>query len=152
MIQSVGLDALREMLAAGRECTVPVRGTSMNPFLVEGDQLSLRALSSEGLRLGDLMAFEQEGRLIVHRCAGRVIRQGHLRYRQKGDNQSGFSLVEPAQVVGRVGEVMRGNHRLDLEDPAARWEARLRGLYARTACLLLEGRACLGRCLRRTSA
>lgn len=131
-------EALALLLKAGRDAVVPVQGTSMNPFLLQGDRLHIRRASPDQLRLGDLMAFRREGALIVHRYAGRVHRDGELWLRQKGDNVAGFSLVPLADLVGRADWVVRGERTLDLSGGAARWRNRVLGCRAWLICTLWD--------------
>lgn len=92
---------------AGRPIDVRIEGASMLPLIRPGDTVSLCLINGDELKTGDLIAFRQDGDLIVHR----FIKQRKIdRSRwlcQKGDNLSGWSWIPEDDVLGRV-ESIRG--------------------------------------------
>lgn len=131
-------EAFQLLLWSERETLVPIQGTSMHPYLKQGDRLRLVPARAEELGLGDLMAFRRGDELVVHRMAGRVRREEVSCLRQKGDNLRGFSLVRPEEVLGRVSHVLRGDRELDLARPSERLGNRVRGLRAWAFCAGFE--------------
>jgi hypothetical protein len=69
----------REALARGVPARLRVFGRSMTPALRGGTRIEIRPLT-RGPRLGDVVACERGGRLVVHRVVGvqgsRIITQG----------------------------------------------------------------------------
>ncbi|RMH36650.1 MAG: hypothetical protein D6689_22125 [Deltaproteobacteria bacterium] len=86
-----------------------VRGSSMWPAVRDGSVVEIRPCSVDELRLGDLVAFERTGCLVVHRLVDR--RGGRLRF--AGDAVIGDDgWFEPGAVLGRVRVLSR---------PPVRW-------------------------------
>jgi len=56
---------------AGRVIDVKIEGSSMRPLMSPGDTVSLRLTDGSVLKTGDLIAFPQDGTLIVHRLTKR---------------------------------------------------------------------------------
>lgn len=92
---------------AGRPIDVRIEGASMLPLIRPGDTVSLCLINGDELKTGDLIAFRQDGDLIVHRFIKqrRIDRSRWLC--QKGDNLSGWSWIPEDDVLGRV-ESIRG--------------------------------------------
>ena len=72
----------------------------MEPALIAGDLVVYRR-SEPDLRRGDLVLFEHEGGLVVHRVAG-VQRNGALRTRGDANDALDALPVEPDAVRGEV--------------------------------------------------
>jgi N-acetylglutamate synthase-like GNAT family acetyltransferase len=100
----------RGILAEGEPFSFRARGRSMEPFLREGDLLTVRPVAPEDLRVGDVAFFRAPGpRLVAHRIVGRRARNGRLVLTVRGDAGSGAAeLVEGPDVLGRVESVTRG--------------------------------------------
>jgi signal peptidase I len=90
---------------AGREMSLTVSGTSMEPFLRAGDQVTVRPVGSGSIRRGDIIAFRNEGRVIIHRIVGRREFDGDSFYCQKGDNLDGWTLVPTEAIIGKAVSV-----------------------------------------------
>lgn len=131
--------ALKALLAAGRRASVVTEGTSMRPCLQAGDTVMLEAAGPDELVPGDLIAFFQNGHLVVHRYGGWVRKEGARWLRQKGDNQEGYGLVPADALVGRACAIQRGTAVRDLTRGAARLGSRVRGLRLLSTCVAREG-------------
>jgi len=93
---------------AGRPIDVRIEGASMLPLIRPGDTVSLRLINGDELKkTGDLIAFRQDGCLIVHRFIKQLKINKSLWLCQKGDNLSGWSWISEDDVLGRV-ESIRG--------------------------------------------
>ena len=93
---------------AGRPVDVRIEGASMLPLIRPGDTVSLRLINGDELKkTGDLIAFRQDGCLIVHRFIKQRTINKSLRFCQKGDNLPGWSWISEDDVLGRV-ESIRG--------------------------------------------
>lgn len=102
-----------ELLLAMRERGAPlrtmVRGFSMNPFLRDGDVLTISTML-DTLRIGDIVAFRhpRDGRLAIHRLVRRT-KKGWLAW---GDNcPEPDGEVAPGDILGRVILVERNGRR-----------------------------------------
>lgn len=95
-----------------------VRGSSMQPWVRPGDIALIRRTSIEAVRCGDVVLFQREDRLFVHRL---VEKRGTLReaeFLAKGDAHPGPDGVINHQVfLGRVTCIYRGDKRIDLDSP-----------------------------------
>jgi len=134
MKRDAAIAALKGLLEEGRDCSVAIRGTSMHPFLEAGDRVHLQAVEVSRLRVGDLIAFRQDGRLVVHRYAGRVARAGACRLRQKGDNLRGHGEIPAEALVGRAVWAERGTQRRNFLQGRGLASNRLRGAWAWACC------------------
>jgi signal peptidase I len=104
-----------------------VLGASMFPWIRTGDLVFVRACSLEQAARGDVILFERDARLFVHRvirrgatrfgdgAAGHVATSGNLLV-TKGDALDATDApVTRAEFLGRVIRVHRGNRHVDLE-------------------------------------
>lgn len=106
------LKAVSALIAEGREVTVPVRGGSMNPFLVDNRDCVLLVPAPERLRRGDIVLFRRSsGQYVLHRIvAVRRSRPGGHEpvYFMRGDAQEMTEgPVARAQVRALAARVMR---------------------------------------------
>ena len=106
------LNAVSALIAEGREVTVPVRGGSMNPFLVDNRDCVLLVPVPERLRRGDIVLFRRSsGQYVLHRIvAVRRSRPGGHEpvYFMRGDAQEVTEgPVARAQVRALAARVMR---------------------------------------------
>ena len=106
------LNAVSALIAEGREVTVPVRGGSMNPFLVDNRDCVLLVPVPERLRRGDIVLFRRSsGQYVLHRIvAVRRSRPGGHEpvYFMRGDAQEMTEgPVARAQVRALAARVMR---------------------------------------------
>jgi len=94
-----------EVLQSTGELRFRVSGISMLPTLWPGDLLRIRANPSSQIGPGDVVLFEREGRFFVHR----VVRTRAECVVTRGDCMpQDDSPISPAQILGRVMEVRRG--------------------------------------------
>jgi len=63
-------DVLRLLIAGGGRPRLAMRGTSMLPLLREGMILELTAFDRTSARVGDVIVFVQDARLVAHRIIG----------------------------------------------------------------------------------
>lgn len=92
-----------------------IRGTSMSPLLKENDLIKIKYVLPKELRLGDLITYYNNEKLITHRYFGKIGKNGQKRLIEKGDN-SFFSIMPENQMIGRVIAVKRNNHFISLSD------------------------------------
>jgi signal peptidase I len=105
---------LRELMQAALERDVPFRfralGSSMTPFIREGDVVVVHPLHSRKPAPGQVVAFihPANGSVLVHRV---VRRQGSI-YQIQGDNMPGQTdgSVPEENILGRVTQVKRNEH------------------------------------------
>ncbi len=95
-----------------------VRGSSMQPWVRPGDIALIRRTGIEEVRCGDVVLFQREDRLFVHRL---VEKRGTLRaaeFLAKGDAHPGpDGVITDQLILGRVTCIYRGEKRIDLDSP-----------------------------------
>ncbi len=105
-------EVAREVLARGRSFRFLAPGTSMSPFIRDGDVVTLVPFDAAACAPGDVVAFVQpeSGRLVVHRVvavAGDRCRiQGDNNPTEDGDFPFG-SIIGTVARVERAGKVVR---------------------------------------------
>jgi GNAT superfamily N-acetyltransferase len=102
-------------------------GHSMSPFIRDGDVLTVQAVTTDALRVGDVALYCRAGhRLAVHRVASRRVRGERAVLRMRGDAVVDTAERVPAQqVLGRVVRVQRGPRVIHLDRKVHRLMARL---------------------------
>ena len=99
--------------------TIPVKGISMAPFLVEGDRVEVVRVAPGDPKAGDLMVFLRGSELVVHRF---LAARGGL-FLEKGDGQCRGNWAPWPEALGRVVALWKAEVRLDLNaDP---WPQRM---------------------------
>lgn len=95
-----------------------VRGSSMQPWVRPGDIALIRRAGIEEVRCGDVVLFQRDDRLFVHRL---VEKRGTLReaeFLAKGDAHPGpDGVITDQLILGRVTCIYRGDKRIDLDSP-----------------------------------
>ena len=129
------LELLRGLLAEGFDVELRVTGSSMAPFIVGGDLVTVSPCkmsprASVPIKIGDIVAFVAGGRLVIHRLVarsgGRLVARGDAAGRPD-------EPVEADDVLGTVTRILRdGRPRRRGLGPARRLLAALsrRGILA----------------------
>jgi signal peptidase len=115
------------ILQGGSGLRFRARGTSMRPFIRDGDVLEVQPLDGAPVRRGDvLLCRDGRGRLVAHRVIRLGRHDGRVALRTRGDAlASPDRLVCLEQVLGRVVAVERGGRRIRLEHGLPRTVGRL---------------------------
>lgn len=100
---------------------VEFHGRSMEPFLVDGDDLEVEPVAWESIRAGDIVTYRLDERFPTFR----VVRVLPSKLILRGDNWP-FADFEawPEDVLGRVTARVRGGARLRAGDAEWRWRTR----------------------------
>jgi hypothetical protein len=105
---------LRSTLEQGAIFRFRAGGSSMSPFIRDGDVICIQDFGDLSPRVGQVVAYTRAGTggLVVHRVVGKA-RDGWL---VQGDHQSrkGAELVKRGQLHGRVTSMERGGRNLRL--------------------------------------
>lgn len=75
----------------------------MLPHLCDGDVVTVARVPPEAIGVGDVVCYESEGALVVHRVLGRDA--GH--FETKGDALAWVDRVPPERMLGRVTAIER---------------------------------------------
>ena len=106
-----------EILAQGHAFCFRARGSSMVPFIHDGDLLTVQPSSGAVLRVGDVALYRARGdRLAAHRVIALRAQGGRALLTVRGDASAGpGEPLSPDQLLGRVVQVQRGDRTLDLD-------------------------------------
>ena len=96
------IPALEMLKKSRRDIVLRVEGTSMMPLLKRGDRVVLKAADAEQLRRGELIAYRDEGNIIVHRLIRKKKVDDQWLLCQKGDNLAGWSWIGGDQLIGKA--------------------------------------------------
>lgn len=145
---SLSGEALLELMRAVLARSVPfrfrARGWSMDPFIRDGDVITISPLRGVLPRVGEVVAFAWSGTpsVVVHRVVGR--RGTGSLIRGDGVPEYADGIIPPQNVLGRVTRVERNGHDIWLglgpERIVIAWLSRFG--------LLVSLRRWLTRCLR----
>lgn len=104
------VEQMLPLIEAGQKVTIPVRGSSMYPFLYDGrDQVVLRRPQNNELRRGATVFFRYYDRYMIHR----IVRVRERELWIRGDNRrvGGYEKVPPEAVVA-IAESVKRNGRV----------------------------------------
>jgi hypothetical protein len=125
------MSAAADTLPAERE--VVTEGRSMFPLIRAGTRVFIRPVAPAELRPGDIIAFRDGERTVVHRLIQARRDAGQVQLREKGDNNPAARWIAPETVLGRAVRAERNGSVYRLEALAGRWRWR-----AWTRCSRLE--------------
>ncbi|MGA3213783.1 MAG: S24/S26 family peptidase [Terriglobales bacterium] len=135
-------DLAVELLRRCGEARLPVNGSSMLPSLWPGDILEVRHEDVAKIALGQVVVFQRDARLVVHRVIRRVRRDGSTLLITRGDRRwTPDAPVSSKELLGCVEVVERGDRRFQ---PSLTLWARVGSIICRSEM----GARALGRCMR----
>lgn len=99
-----------------------VIGSSMLPTIQVGDVLFLEKVPDDRIRVGELVVFRKNGKLLCHRIMIRYSKGGVTKFIEKGDNSLAWgNLISGEQIIGRVCKVYRGGKQIAVTSPIAKY-------------------------------
>ncbi|MBF0118853.1 MAG: signal peptidase I [Desulfobacterales bacterium] len=101
-----------------RKIKLIVKGFSMEPYIHANDTILINLLPYDKIKIGDITAFLQNGKIVVHRIIKIKKYKGKLLFCQKGDNLTGYSWIESDQIIGRVDIIERDNRKIYFKKPS----------------------------------
>ena len=100
---------------SGKDRTVRIEGTSMKPFIKDGNSITFTSLSNwEDLKIGDIAVFHGQSGLIAHRIVGRIKKDGKTWFNEKGDNRFYPTVIPEDVIIGKVTEIDKDDIKIDL--------------------------------------
>jgi signal peptidase I len=113
---------LTDLLDAGRQVRFNPSGTSMGPFIRQGDVVTVRPCSLSDLAFGDIVLFSAGREMYrVHRIVERFQADGRSLFVTRGDAcQDTDSPISPEDILGKVSVVTKGRWTLDLDKPCGK--------------------------------
>lgn len=108
-------DALRavlcDVLNKGMPFRFKARGTSMSPFIKDGDVLTICPERRNFIGKGDIVAYHHQrlNKIVIHR----IVEKKNSFYMLKGDNTTGINnLVYEKDILGRVSGIERNGKKV----------------------------------------
>ncbi len=106
-----------EELKSGRVFCFEVSMLSMLPVIKPKDEISVKKISIDSLRCGDIIVFERDREFHAHRFLGKKKYGAQIKLITKGDNS--FVIDTPVsedEFLGRVVSVRKNNKNVNLEN------------------------------------
>jgi signal peptidase I len=126
---AVFLELTRETINRGTLLHFKAHGTSMHPFIRNGDIIVNRPFKNTTAKIGDIIFFrrsEEENTYTAHRLIKKDKSGGVTRLLTKGDDLGYYDPpVLPEWVIGKIIQVERDNKRLVLTG----WPWRIFGVF-----------------------
>ena len=115
---------LTDLLDVGRQVRFNPVGTSMGPFIRQGDAVTVRPCSPRDLAFGDIVLFSAGREMEMYRVH-RIVKISHVDGRTfiitKGDaSPDTDSPISPEDILGKVSAVTKGRWTLDLDKPCGK--------------------------------
>jgi signal peptidase I len=102
------VDWCKEELAQGRSLKIPAHGFSMLPSINQGSIVQIEAISMEQILPGDLIAFQRQQHLVVHRVLKIKQTTTELLFQSQGD--SNMRIDERITSLNYIGKVTKKNN------------------------------------------
>jgi signal peptidase I len=104
-------------------------GTSMLPFLQEGDELFLELITLKDLFPGDIVVFREQDKFPVRRVL--LVNAATHSVLVTSDHWNDFQYVHTGRIMGRVTARQREESVLQSSHPSWKWTARWRWMVGR---------------------
>jgi hypothetical protein len=136
--QAVCGTALRLWKGSGKRISLTVETGSMAPMIRPGDAVEIAMLHADQARPGDIVAFLQNGHVIVHRLIKHDRSVYGRRLWQRGDSLFGWGFFDECDFIGKVAAIRRGSSVLNMDRAPWRLLNRFLGLAGRVRMEALE--------------
>lgn len=129
---------LNRRLDPGETVWLTMLSGSMLPVLPVGARVAVKAVDGDGCRVGDIVAFRRDSRLIAHRLVFGWGGRPAGWFLERGDGASDLRFLRPGDILGRIVAVREAHGPArDLTGPDHRWRD-LRAARRSLAHVLLE--------------
>lgn len=109
---------------------ITLTGTSMRPFLHQGDEAIIDKVAVTDLKSGDIIAFKIKEQYLAHRLIKIISYKNNFSLITKGDSCKEFdSPIFESDLVGKVSLVKRGNKTINLMSFQRRCISKLYSYY-----------------------
>lgn len=101
-------ETVKDLLRQGHSVELKAYGRSMIPFLHPGQKIKLQATDLDQIVPGDLVAFQQQDYLVVHRVHAVIFKNGSIQLLTKGDSNLNADVpVSSENYLAKVSGVFR---------------------------------------------
>ena len=113
------LGSVIEFIKSGKQVKINVVGSSMQPFLFDGDTIILRGIVFDSIRLGDILLGKYLGKYVLHR----VVRIGEGCVYLAGDkNLIQIEMVKLEEIYAIAATLLKDNRKIDLTNRIGRFK------------------------------
>jgi signal peptidase len=111
-------DISSEVLGRGGLFRFKAHGSSMYPFIQDGDVLTVQHVEIDALNSGDVAFYRSAGdRVVAHRVVGKNVINGQLIVTMRGDSVLDTNEhIAADHVLGKVVSIQRGQKIMQLDD------------------------------------
>ena len=88
---------------------------SMSPLLEEGNVVRVRRAEATRIRVGDIIAFKEGSKVVVHRVIGRFSTSGQLILRHRGDAGESSGEVLAENLIGKIFVIEKDERKIFLD-------------------------------------
>ncbi len=110
-LREITIETIRDAIQRRGSFRFSVKGVSMFPFLLDGDEVIIERADPEDLRIGDVVMYVRKELMIVHRIIKiYTTGEGRRHFVVRGDNLSHPDQpVWEEEIGGKATRVIRGN-------------------------------------------
>jgi hypothetical protein len=139
-IQDVLSEMWQEACENGRTVSFKIVSGSMSPVIQVGDIVQVSRVDPSKIGVGDIVAFRQDAKVMVHRVSAISRSNGGLRFRQGGDAGSTSLEIAARSLIGRIGVIKREGRDIRLDSPKQIISNKIFGYRLRLLDTLSRGR------------
>jgi len=115
--QSAVIEMWQEVCRSGGSLNFKILSGSMRPMIEVGDIVRVGRVEPDGVRVGDILAFQDGQNVVVHRIIGKSRSGRQLSFRHGGDAGGLSGSIAAQQLIGRVLAVKREGREVSLDTP-----------------------------------
>ena len=103
-------DLSTQILQQGTSLRFTAHGSSMSPFIRDGDVMTVEPVRVADLKVGDVVFYHTNGEMLAaHRVVGRHVEGDEIVLTMRGDSSLRYDeKVHAGRILGRVVNVQRG--------------------------------------------
>lgn len=95
--------------------SIPISGRSMFPLIDDRDLVTIEETSLSDIKKGDIIAFLNKGRFIVHRVIRTKSNGEGVFFCQKGDSSPFYTWINGNEILGRIVEINSCSREINLK-------------------------------------
>ena len=115
--QSALMEMWRETCRGGGSVSFKILSASMRPTIEVGDTVRVGRVEPSGVRVGDILAFQDGQNVVVHRIIDKNWSDRELRFRHRGDAGGLSGIIGAQHLIGKVLAVKRKEREISLDTP-----------------------------------
>ena len=116
MTEEIELTLIKESLEKIKMVRFRALGSSMFPFIKNGDIITVKYINSKDIVIGDILLYQRDEKFFVHRLIDKRRNNNNIYYITKGDNLPNSDLpIEISSIKGKVVEIQNDKRRISLD-------------------------------------